>query len=298
MAEEIAGLGFRRVELGHGIRMSLVPGILQAVEEGVVTVGSVHNFCPLPNSVQKAAPNLFEPSSPDARERDLWRRYTEQTFDFATKVGARRVVMHSGSVRFFLGSPEERLERWVRDSETERAELPETPAFLKRRDRVIRRIRRKSVKALERVAESYAAVLPKATELGLELGVENREGLEELPLDEECAGFLERLDAPETVRYWHDSGHAQLKEQLGLLDHAGHLADLGGRLAGFHLHDVTGDGQDHRAPGDGVIDFGMLARFVRPEHTVVLELSPGIPAEGVARGRDHLGRLLAAAPAG
>ena len=34
MVKEMTDLGFRRIELSHGIRMSLVPGILQAVEEG------------------------------------------------------------------------------------------------------------------------------------------------------------------------------------------------------------------------------------------------------------------------
>ncbi len=63
MAREMADLGFSHIELSHGIRITLVPGILRAVEEGVVKVGSAHNFCPLPMGVFKAAPNLFEPSS-------------------------------------------------------------------------------------------------------------------------------------------------------------------------------------------------------------------------------------------
>ena len=32
MVEEMVSLGFKRIELSHGIRLSLVPGILQAVE--------------------------------------------------------------------------------------------------------------------------------------------------------------------------------------------------------------------------------------------------------------------------
>ena len=38
MLSEMAGLGFDRVELSHGIRITLVPGILRAVEEGLVKV--------------------------------------------------------------------------------------------------------------------------------------------------------------------------------------------------------------------------------------------------------------------
>ena len=51
MLAEMAGLGFKHVELSHGIRIPLVPGILRAVEEGVVKISSTHNFCPLPTGV-------------------------------------------------------------------------------------------------------------------------------------------------------------------------------------------------------------------------------------------------------
>ena len=91
MVEEMVGLGFKQIELSHGIRISLVPGILKAVEEGLVKISSVHNFCPLPNSVSHAAPNLYEPSTKDVREQGLWLRYTQQTLDFAVKVGANRI---------------------------------------------------------------------------------------------------------------------------------------------------------------------------------------------------------------
>ena len=59
MLEEIAGLGFRRVELSHGIKLNLVEGIEHALQDGVVEVSSMHNFCPLPNGIQQAAPNVY-----------------------------------------------------------------------------------------------------------------------------------------------------------------------------------------------------------------------------------------------
>ena len=48
MLEEIRDLGFEFAELSHGIRLSLVPGIMQAVEAGVIKISTLHNFCPLP----------------------------------------------------------------------------------------------------------------------------------------------------------------------------------------------------------------------------------------------------------
>lgn len=55
MIQEILDLGFDTVELGHGIRLSLVEGILKMVEAGKVKVSSLHNFCPLPPEIPRAS---------------------------------------------------------------------------------------------------------------------------------------------------------------------------------------------------------------------------------------------------
>lgn len=41
-------LGFDHVELSHGIKLSLLPGIMRAVEAGKVRVAGVHNYFPAP----------------------------------------------------------------------------------------------------------------------------------------------------------------------------------------------------------------------------------------------------------
>ena len=87
----------------------LVPGILKAVEEGMIKVGSTHNFCPLPIGVVQAAPNLFEPSATDHKEHEQWVRHTKRSIDFAAQVRARVLVCHVGSVSCFWSSPERKL---------------------------------------------------------------------------------------------------------------------------------------------------------------------------------------------
>jgi sugar phosphate isomerase/epimerase len=292
MVEEMVGLGFKRIELSHGIRILLVPGILRAVEEGLVEISSVHNFCPLPNSVQHAAPNLYRPSAKDLRERDLWHRYSMQTLGFASKVGAPHVVMHSGNIDYFFGSPEARLERWIDKSGLEAHELTEDPAFRKQCDRTIKRISRGSKSWLARVQAAYESLFEEVIERNLKLGVENREGLVELPLDAAFTDFLELFDSGAPLGYWHDAGHAQLKQQYGLLDHAEHLDKLSDRLIGFHLHDVSACGKDHQPIGSGTIDFGMIAKHVRPQHTLVLELSPKLSVDEVLASRDCIAEIL------
>ncbi|MDQ8194225.1 TIM barrel protein [Coraliomargarita sp. SDUM461004] len=288
MVEEMLSLGFKRIELSHGVRLSLVAGILRAVEEGIVEISSVHNFCPLPGSVQHAAPNLYQPSALDSREQSLWHRYSIQTLDFARKVGADRVVMHSGRVSFFFASAEARLDRWVDASEISAHELSESPEFVQRRDKAMKAIRRVAKKAIPRIRENYLQLLPEVKQRGLKLCLENRESMEEMPIDADYDDFLASLDEPEHAAYWHDTGHAQIKHQLGLIDHRAHLEKMSPRLAGFHLHDVSESGRDHQVPGTGTIDFKMISEFVRPEHTLVLELSPRLKLDQVLASRDYI----------
>ena len=288
MVEEMVNLGFKQIELSHGIRISLVPGILKALDEGLVKVSTVHNFCPLPSSVQHAAPNLYQPSGPDSRERMLWRNYTAQTMEFAQRVKAERIVMHSGSAWFFFGDPEVKFEKWLDESDLKLPDYLEDGLFLKRREKAMKRIRRAAAKVMPQIKESYESLLPQARELGVCFGLENREGMAEMPLDGKFADFLEELGEPEVFGYWHDTGHAQIKHQLGLLDHREHLEANAKRLSGFHLHDVSASGRDHQVPGTGTIDFKMIAEFVRPEHLLTLELSPKLSSAEVLASRDYI----------
>jgi sugar phosphate isomerase/epimerase len=113
--------------------------------------------------------------------------------------------------------------------------------------------------------------------------VENREALEEIPLDGEMDMTLREFNHP-SIGYWHDCGHAQIKENLGFINHRMHLETMAPRLLGFHIHDVEPPGTDHRAPGSGMIDFASLKPMVKPEHIKVFELSPSLPVEQAAQG--------------
>src|SRR5580698_86066 len=96
MLQEILDLGFERVELGHGIRLSLMEGIQRRFNKGGLTISSLHNFCPLPIEITRAAPDCYQFSSTDARERDRALRHTFQTIDFAQRFNAQIVVLHLG----------------------------------------------------------------------------------------------------------------------------------------------------------------------------------------------------------
>lgn len=287
MLQELAGLGFNTVELSHGIRLSLVPGILKALEEGWISVSSVHNFCPLPLGVTGAAPNLFEPSAASRRERLQWVHTTRKTLEFAKRVGAERVVLHSGKVRFLFGDPGARFMEVYEAEEANRKQPLEQV-----RERSLKRLRRGTLRFEKRLLESYAEIAEHAQENGLLMGVENREAFCELPEDREMDGLLSRLEEYQVYRYWHDVGHAQIKEQMGLSVHRDQLESLRPRLTGFHMHDVSKDGDDHQAPGTGTVDWAMIASHVREGDTVVMELSPRLRSVEVRAGAEFLEGLI------
>jgi sugar phosphate isomerase/epimerase len=297
MLREMAGMGFEYVELSHGIRIALVPGILRAVEEGVVKVSSTHNFCPLPIGVSHAAPNLFEPSAPTRQEREQWVHHTRRSIDFAARVQARTLVCHLGRIRFFWFNPARTLERAVeRAGPEKRRTLRHEKSYLRRLHRARARLRRRMPEFWARTRACVQEVLGYAQERNVTLAFENRERFDELPLDEDFESFLASFPPEARVGYWHDTGHAQIKERMGVLDHREHLQRLADRAVGFHLHDVNAAGRDHQALGEGEIDFATVSRFWRPHHLLTIELSPRVSAEAVHVSQTQIETLLSQTP--
>jgi sugar phosphate isomerase/epimerase len=281
MLREIRELGFEYAELSHGIRISLMPGILEAVTAGEIKISTLHNFCPLPVGVTGPSPNLYEFSSDRERDRQLALKHTLNTFEFAKRVGAPLVVLHFGSMdlKDYTGKLKELLERGEKGSPKFRKVVAEADAAREA----------KKKKFYDRSRDMLRELVGEAKFRGLKLGIEIREAVEELPVETDFPALLKEFPAP--VYYWHDVGHAQIKADLGFINHAEHLALLADRLAGFHIHDVKFPARDHFPPGGGDIDFAALAPFVKPEHIKVFELSPKVPLESVQRGIAHLKKI-------
>jgi sugar phosphate isomerase/epimerase len=292
MLQEMAGLGFAWVELSHGIKITLVPGILRAVEEGVVKVASCHNFCPLPTGVVHAAPNLYMPSSADARERDQWLRHSKRTMDFAHQVKAQKVVMHLGAVEFFWLNPARKVDAYLEAHAD--ADLANDAVYQKILAKAVAALKERMPVYWENTKQGLLELLPYAEQKGLKLGFENREKFEELPLDPDHPALIEAMARPAACGYWHDTGHAQIKQSMCLLNHREHLEKNAPNAIGFHLHDVSAEGSDHQAIGSGRVDFEMVSSFWRPEHTLVIELSPRLSVEEVLSSKKRVEELVAA----
>ena len=279
MLREIRDLGFEYAELSHGIRLSLVPGILDAVQAGEIKISTLHNFCPLPIGVDRPSPNLYEFSSDKPRDRELALKHTFKTFEFAKRLNAPLVVLHLGSMELkdYGGKLEDMLERGEKDS----------PKYAKLLAEAVAKRDAKKKNSVANLYDSLKKIVPEAEKLGLKLGCENREAVQEIPLEPDFENFLRDFPSP-AIHYWHDCGHAQIKENLGFIRHAEFLGKMSPRLGGFHIHDVQFPGGDHYPPGSGMIDYAALKPFVKPEHIKVFELSPKVPAESAKRGIAYL----------
>ena len=291
MLVEARDLGFEYVELSHGTRIVLVEGILRALEEGVVKVSSTHNFCPLPMGINHAAPNLFEPSARQPQEHDQWLRHTKRSIDFTAKVGSGAMVTHLGSMQFFWSNPVRKIMRNLRQNEDIDPATDEK--HRKILEKACLKLRNRMPAFWQQVQDSLEEVRTHALENGVTLGCENREKFHELPVDADFPTFLAGLDkeGKSHCGYWHDTGHAELKADMGMINHREQLENNVDRLVGWHLHDVA-DGDDHHPIGHGQIDFDMVSSFWRPEHRLTLELSLKTRSKHVAESRQRVLELI------
>jgi len=272
IVREMLDLGVDTIELGHGLKATVVHEILKARKTLNFRVSSLHNFCPLPPEVMIDAPDCYEYTSHRPADRERAVRLTLQTIDMAERFEAPNVVIHSGSIRALKVT--ENLRALVTDGkylskEYARAKL----AAVEKRERA-------GETYIQRALECLTEISSYASKKGIRLGIENRENYETVPSEREMENFLQRLDAA-NAGYWHDFGHAQIKENLAFLSHEEWLRRIGSRAIGCHVHDVKWPFADHCAPFTGTIDFARLRPLLPENCTVVFELHPRVPREEV-----------------
>jgi sugar phosphate isomerase/epimerase len=191
-----------------------------------------------------------------------------------------------GSVSYLWLNPAVRLSAYARRHP--HSGIPNEPRYQARLAKARDKLKKRMGPYWERTKEGVSELLDYARERGVRLGIENREKLDELPLDDDLVDYFSGLPEGASAGYWHDTGHADIKESMGLISQRAQLSSLASRTIGFHLHDVNAAGQDHQAVGSGHVDFKMISSFWRPEHVFVIELSPRGSVQGV---RDSLEKL-------
>ena len=98
MVQEILDLGVDTLEISHGLKVSLLPGIFTAFRAGKFKVSGVHNFCPSPVEVMIDAPDCYEFTSDRAYDRKRALDLSLRSLEQAAELEAGYLVLHMGSI--------------------------------------------------------------------------------------------------------------------------------------------------------------------------------------------------------
>jgi len=264
MVDEILSLGVDTIEISHGLKVSLLPGIRKAFQAGRIKVSGVHNFCPSPVELMIDAPDAYEFTSHRPHDRDRAMALTLKTIETAAEFNAQYVVLHLGTVP--MGKPSSKLTDMVIDGHHN------SRKYVKAKLKMIKTRESLSGLYLGRAKEALAKIAEHAEKHGVPVAVESRSHYEQVPDEREMIALMAETAGP-WIGYWHDFGHVQLKANLSLLDHYQWLSGMIPYMIGSHLHDVIWPEKDHRVPFQGSVNFDQLLPLVPPEKPMVWELS-------------------------
>ncbi len=270
MIEEILALGVDAVELGYDLRIDMVPGVRNMVQNGSVKVLSVHNFCPVPIGAPRGHPELYTPGSTDRQIRDLAVTHMSRTIAFAAEMGAKVVVAHAGNVDM------SRISRDLYDWCLTGRQF--TPAYEKLKLKLLTNRDKKAPRQIGFLKESIDRLMPVLTEHNIALAFENLPTWEAIPTEIEMEGLLKEYNSPH-LRSWYDFGHGQIRQNLGLINAERWAERLSPWMAGMHIHDVKPPVQDHVMPPRGHIPFDRYKKIALRDLVRVIEPAPGTDAE-------------------
>lgn len=268
---ELKEIGFESFELSFNLTSGMLEDIVKLVGNNKIKITSLHNFCPIPDDVERymALPDYYSLSSTDEKERRLALKYTKKTIDTARQLNAKTVVLHCGRV----GIPD-RTRNLINLYEKK---IKNPKKFFCLRDKIIEERQKYALPFLENAFKSLDELNRYSAEHDIRLGIENRFYYREIPTLEEIGIILNRFRNG-NIFYWHDTGHAQVMENLGFYAHKDFLDLYNRELIGFHLHNISGC-TDHNAPSRGELDFTFIKPYVKKDTLKVIEAHYPVTAQ-------------------
>jgi sugar phosphate isomerase/epimerase len=275
--EAAAALGYDAIEVSHSTNGGRLEALLT---EGGLPLSSLHAPTPLdriPDGRWNSEMNL---AAVDETERQGAVATTRLTIDHARRAGIKRIVVHLGGVGARMFDAERQLRRLYDSGKRDGDEV-----------NALREAARREREAgaavhFEAARRSLQELVEYAAPDRIALGLENRFHYHEIPSPDEAAALLADYTNAE-AGYWHDVGHAEVLARLGLVDRHAWFPRLTSRTIGSHLHDVDGLA-DHRAPGNGDVDWSYLAAGIPKDALHTLEINQGQPDDVVGNARTFL----------
>ncbi len=273
--ESARRMGFSHIELNHQIDSSMLNG----TDLSQYHFSGVHEPCPADISTEELKKRDWLISSPDEEKRKQGVQAIKRSIDLAHQLNARVIVVHCGMVSADL-SMEKKLRELFEAGKTE------TDEYLQQKQTLIKRRAELIGPCFEAVKKSLLELLDYAHPFRIRLGLENRYHYFDIPSLEEMDELLALAD-PEQLGFVYDVGHAQTLDKLGFFPHEEWLRRYAPRIIETHLHDVVGV-TDHRAPGFGEVDFGMVASYLPEDAIRTFELQVTNSPEQVKAGLKYL----------
>ena len=280
LISEIKKLGFYEVELNFKLTPTIVAQIGRLVKKDQIRVASLHNYCPIPEGmkIERALPDCFSMASLDELERQTAVKQTKVTIDTAADLGAKAVVLHCGRVEI-NDYTLDLITLYNHQNKNTKQYAQLKSEMAKERD--------------EKAAGYFANVLRSLDELNryaaaknIALGIENRFYFPEIPNFEEIGKILNKFKGSQ-VFFWHDTGHAEVSENLGIGNHADYLNEYSKDMIGIHLHDVLGT-RDHLPPSQGNFDFTKLTPYVNKQTLKIIEAHQPASGQDIIKSKEYL----------
>lgn len=284
MIFEIKELGFEQVELSFNLTSAVVNEFRELIKERAIKITSVHNFCPIPDALpqESALPDFYSMSNPDEQIRQLSVGFTKRSIETAKILGAYAVVLHTGRVEI----PDRTRELIILYDKG----FKRTKKFSTLRRKIIEERKKRQPLFFKSALKSLDELNKYAQTLDIKLGIETRFYYREIPNFEEIGLILEYFKNS-NIFYWHDTGHAQVMENLGFVSHKDFLGAYGKDILGFHLHNTYGC-RDHNAPSKGEMDFTFLKPYMKENTLKVIEARSSAAACDLKNSRESLQNLF------
>lgn len=269
---QVKNFGLSALELGYMVNHAGLKEIEGLLPEFNFKVSSIHNFCPIPNDEPSCrhVSNYYRLSSLDSYERAKAIEWTKVCIDTACRVKAPVVVIHAGTLDK-EGDPANAFVQLYREGKQASRE------FQKLRQDFIQFRRTQAAPFIEALENSLKQVMDYAQKNKIKIGLETRYYPNEIPNFEEIGYFL-NLFHRQGMYYWHDVGHAEINERLGLVNHLDFLKAYQDKMIGVHLHGMK-VARDHLAPFDGDMDLNKILPFIKSHMYRVIEARHATPAQ-------------------
>jgi len=264
---QVKELGFDSVELSYKVTEKQLKKAEDHLAKLKLKVSSIHNFCPTPNDEpsDRHLSNYYRLSSVDEHERQQAVKWTNIAIDTAKRVEADVVVIHAGTLDYEDGRTSKLFDLYVNGQK-------DSNEFEIERERILTLREANKGPYLDALKKSLDEVMSYSQTNGIKIGLETRYYPIEIPNFEEIGYFL-NLYGSKGMGYWHDVGHADMNERLGIKSHIDFLETYKDQLIGVHLHGIKGR-RDHLAPFEGDMDLNKYLTYFEGGVLKIVESKP------------------------